>query len=197
MRTCGSAAAEQGTASAGDDAIAPSRHRRVMGPAGIALLDGVKWSYDLPGLYGRIEAAMAFGAQHARKCRTNSASPPTPRQHERCSLISDKSWLLKTPSRRARGNFHWQPMRARSSVGQCGPMMASTVADDVSTTRAPLSANPSGKRRCLRARAPMIASAYTYQIASPVQARTARPALAQSLSRMPNTSVAGTGRPNR
>ena len=39
-------------------------------------------------------------------------------------------------------------------------MMASTVADNVSTTPAPLSANPSRKRRCLRARAPMIASAY-------------------------------------
>jgi hypothetical protein len=41
-------------------------------------------------------------------------------------------------------------------------MMASTVADNVSTTSAPLSANSSRNRRRLRARAPMIASAYTY-----------------------------------
>ena len=41
-------------------------------------------------------------------------------------------------------------------------MMASTVADNVSTTLAPLSANPSRNRLCLRARASMIASGYTY-----------------------------------
>jgi len=41
-------------------------------------------------------------------------------------------------------------------------MMASTVAGNVSTTRAPLSANPSKNLLRLRARAPMIASAYTY-----------------------------------
>src|SRR4051794_34143058 len=41
-------------------------------------------------------------------------------------------------------------------------MMASTVAHNVSAALAPLSANPSRNRRRLRARAPMIASAYTY-----------------------------------
>lgn len=41
-------------------------------------------------------------------------------------------------------------------------MMASTVADNVSTRPAPLSVNPSRKCRCLRARAAMVASAYTY-----------------------------------
>ncbi len=41
-------------------------------------------------------------------------------------------------------------------------MMASTVADNVSTTLAPLSANPSRNLLRLRARRPMIASAYTY-----------------------------------
>src|SRR5208283_3158502 len=41
-------------------------------------------------------------------------------------------------------------------------MMASTVADNVSMTLSPLSANPSRNRLRLRARAPMIASAYTY-----------------------------------
>jgi hypothetical protein len=37
------------------------------------------------------------------------------------------------------------------------------VADNVSTWPAPLSANSSRNLRCLRARAPMIASAYTYR----------------------------------
>src|SRR5277367_5514615 len=41
-------------------------------------------------------------------------------------------------------------------------MMASTVADNVSTSAAPLSDNPSRNQRCLRARARMIASAYNY-----------------------------------
>src|SRR5215212_11163002 len=41
-------------------------------------------------------------------------------------------------------------------------MMASRVADSVSTRRAPLSANPSTKCRCLRARAAMMSSAYSY-----------------------------------
>jgi len=41
-------------------------------------------------------------------------------------------------------------------------MMASTVADNVSTWRAPLSVNPSRNRLCLRARAPMMASASRY-----------------------------------
>ena len=41
-------------------------------------------------------------------------------------------------------------------------MIASTVAHNASTTLAPLSANSSRNLRCLRARAPMIASAYTY-----------------------------------
>jgi hypothetical protein len=40
--------------------------------------------------------------------------------------------------------------------------MASTVADNVSTTLSPLSANSSRKSLRLRARAPMIASGYTY-----------------------------------
>ena len=44
-------------------------------------------------------------------------------------------------------------------------MMASPAADDVSTTLAPLSANPSRNPRCLRARAPVIASTYTYGMA--------------------------------
>jgi hypothetical protein len=39
----------------------------------------------------------------------------------------------------------------------------STVADNVSRWRAPLSVNPSRKWRCLRARAPMMASAYSYR----------------------------------
>ncbi len=42
-------------------------------------------------------------------------------------------------------------------------MMASPVADNVSTTLAPLSANLSRNRRCLRAQAPMIASTYSYR----------------------------------
>ena len=42
-------------------------------------------------------------------------------------------------------------------------MMASTVADNVSTPLSPLSANPSRNRLRLRARAPMIASAYSYK----------------------------------
>ncbi len=41
--------------------------------------------------------------------------------------------------------------------------MASMVAGSVSTTPALLAANPSRKRRCLRARPPMMASAYTYR----------------------------------
>jgi hypothetical protein len=41
-------------------------------------------------------------------------------------------------------------------------MVATTVADNVSTRRAPLSANPSRKSLRLRARAPMIASGYNY-----------------------------------
>src|SRR4051812_9420658 len=41
-------------------------------------------------------------------------------------------------------------------------MMASTAADNASTTPAPLSANPSRNQRCLRAQAAMMASAYTY-----------------------------------
>ena len=41
-------------------------------------------------------------------------------------------------------------------------MMASTVADNASTTPTPLSANPSRNQRCLRAQAAMIASAYSY-----------------------------------
>ena len=45
--------------------------------------------------------------------------------------------------------------------------MASTVADNVSRRRAPLSANLGRKLRCLRARAPMIASAYTYKLYIP------------------------------
>jgi hypothetical protein len=42
-------------------------------------------------------------------------------------------------------------------------MMASTVADNVSTNVSPLAANSSRNRRRLRARAPMIASAYRYR----------------------------------
>jgi putative SOS response-associated peptidase YedK len=42
--------------------------------------------------------------------------------------------------------------------------MASTVADNVGTKAAPLSANPSRKRLRLRAQVPMIASDYTYCI---------------------------------
>ena len=45
-------------------------------------------------------------------------------------------------------------------------MMVSTVANNVSTTPAPLSANLSRNRRCLRARATMIASAYSYRTPS-------------------------------
>ena len=41
-------------------------------------------------------------------------------------------------------------------------MMASTVADNVSTGLAPLAANPSRNPLRLRARAPMMASAYSY-----------------------------------
>jgi hypothetical protein len=47
------------------------------------------------------------------------------------------------------------------SVGEHGAMMASTLADNVSTPAAPLAANPSRNSRCLRARPPMIASAYS------------------------------------
>ncbi len=42
-------------------------------------------------------------------------------------------------------------------------MMASTVADNASTTAAPLSVNSSRNLLRLRARAPMIASAYNYR----------------------------------
>ena len=42
-------------------------------------------------------------------------------------------------------------------------MMASTLADIVSTQTAPLSVNPSRKRRCLRARPRMMASGYSYR----------------------------------
>ena len=42
-------------------------------------------------------------------------------------------------------------------------MMASALADSVSSAARPLSANPSRKRRCLRARAATFASAYTYR----------------------------------
>ncbi len=45
-------------------------------------------------------------------------------------------------------------------------MMASMEASNVSMCATPLSANPSRIRLCLRARAPMIASAYTYRIGS-------------------------------
>ena len=40
-------------------------------------------------------------------------------------------------------------------------IMASRVADNVSRGVLPLSANPSRKQRCLRARAPMMASTYS------------------------------------
>ena len=43
-------------------------------------------------------------------------------------------------------------------------MIASTVADNVSTSAHLLAANSSRKRRCLRAQAPMIASAYSYPL---------------------------------
>ena len=51
-------------------------------------------------------------------------------------------------------------------------MMASTVADNVSTQTALLSVNLSRKRRCLRARAPMMASGYNYrrQLDEPIPA---------------------------
>jgi hypothetical protein len=45
--------------------------------------------------------------------------------------------------------------------------MASTVADNVSRRRAPLSAKLGRKLRCLRARARMMASAYTYERTDP------------------------------
>ena len=48
-----------------------------------------------------------------------------------------------------------------TAVGEQSAMMASTVADNVSTPPPPLSASPSRKLRCLRARAAAIASAYT------------------------------------
>ncbi|MBV8243433.1 MAG: tyrosine-type recombinase/integrase, partial [Hyphomicrobiales bacterium] len=44
-------------------------------------------------------------------------------------------------------------------------MMASTVAHNVSSSAAPLSANSSRNPLCLRARASMIASAYKYKAA--------------------------------
>lgn len=57
-------------------------------------------------------------------------------------------------------------------------MMASTVVDNVSMALAPLAAKSSTKRRCLRARARMIASAYIY-----------RPLLAQGHLRSPKFLV--------
>jgi hypothetical protein len=45
-------------------------------------------------------------------------------------------------------------------------MMASTLADNVRRPAAPLSLNPSRNPLCLRARTPMIASAYSYRLAS-------------------------------
>jgi len=42
-------------------------------------------------------------------------------------------------------------------------MVASALVDDVSTRIVSLLANPGSNLRCLRARTPMIASAYTYK----------------------------------
>src|SRR3954452_15420605 len=50
-------------------------------------------------------------------------------------------------------------------------MMASTVADNMSTSRAPLAANPGRNPLRLRARTPMIASAYRYGCRSRRQGR--------------------------
>jgi len=59
-------------------------------------------------------------------------------------------------------------------------MMASRVANNASRWRSPLSANLSRKRRCLRARPPMMASAYTYDANHVAVSATLRPILARS-----------------
>src|SRR4051794_34537293 len=55
-------------------------------------------------------------------------------------------------------------------------MMASTVADNVSTSRAPLAANPGRNPLRLRARTPMIASAYSYGVPALTGLLNAKPA---------------------
>jgi GNAT superfamily N-acetyltransferase len=67
--------------------------------------------------------------------------------------------------------------------------MASTEADNVSRRRAPLSANLGRKPRCLRARAPMIASAYTYwcDLAAALAVRGRRLIVARSAGRITGT----------
>ena len=75
----------------------------------------------------------------------------------------------RAPQRQTRRNVRFPRWRsgltgAASLIGtDCEhvPLLASILADNVSTQAAPLAVNRSRKWRCLRARAPMFASSYS------------------------------------
>ncbi len=85
------------------------------------------------------------------------AAPGSTRPGSSETLVCEKQPLLSGTANRC------QRLCAQTSVGEHEAMMASMEADNVSTSASPLSVNPSRIRLCWRARAAMIASAYTYR----------------------------------